>query len=78
MAAANVRSIQALTDLKSALARYGADAQSTRQRLEQELHQTQEWLAERQRHWQWGSAPPSGSRAPGPDGISALHRICPL
>lgn len=49
---ANVRSIQTLADLKTALARYGADAQQMLAQMERTIEQTRQSLAERQRHWQ--------------------------
>jgi len=50
---ANVRSIEALSELRTALVRYRAEVQASLRRLEQERQRTQAWLAERQRHWQF-------------------------
>ncbi len=52
MSSANVRSIQTLTDLKTRLARFGAESQAALQRMEIELRRTLEWLDERRRHWE--------------------------
>ena len=52
MSDANVRSINTLTDLKTNLARFGAESRSALQQMEIELRRTQEWLAERKRHWE--------------------------
>lgn len=52
MSAANVRNIQALADLKAALARFKSDALEPLHAAQQEIQRTQEWLGERERHWQ--------------------------
>ncbi|MBK8540742.1 MAG: hypothetical protein IPL60_12175 [Ardenticatenia bacterium] len=52
MSRANVRSIQSLRDLKSDLACFGGDSRAALQRMEMESRRTQEWLDERQRHWE--------------------------
>ena len=52
MSSANVRSIQTLTDLKTGLARFGAESAAALQRMELELRRTLEWLDERRRHWE--------------------------
>ncbi len=52
MSAANVRNIQALADLKAALARFKSDALEPIHAAQQEIQRAQEWLAERERHWQ--------------------------
>jgi len=51
MSSANVRNIQALADLKAALARFKSDALAPIHAAQQELERAQEWLAERERHW---------------------------
>ena len=48
---ANVKSIQALADLKTMLARYGGDVQETLQRMTRTIEQTRHTLTERQNHW---------------------------
>ena len=48
---ANVRSIQTLSDFKSALARFVGDAQSSLNAAQLEIRRTLEWLAQRQNHW---------------------------
>jgi len=48
---ANVKSIQALADLKTMLARYGGDVQETLQRMARTIEQTRHTLTERQNHW---------------------------
>ena len=50
--AANVLSIQALDDLKTALARFGGEAQAALAAAEIEIQRTLRWLAERLRYWQ--------------------------
>ena len=50
--AANVKSIQLLADLKTSLARYGADAQQMLAQMERTIDETRQSLVERQRHWQ--------------------------
>lgn len=52
MSAANVRNIQVLADMKAALTRFKSDAQAQLLAAQQEIQRTQEWLAERERHWQ--------------------------
>lgn len=52
MSAANVRNIQVLADMKAALARFKSDAQAQLLATQQEIRRAQEWLAERERHWQ--------------------------
>lgn len=52
MSAANVFNIQALSDLKAALARFKSDALEPIHAAQQEIQRTQEWLTERERHWQ--------------------------
>ncbi|MGB0383839.1 MAG: hypothetical protein ACPGWR_03365 [Ardenticatenaceae bacterium] len=49
---ANVRSIQALSDLRGALGRFSGEAQTSLNAAQLEIRRTLEWLAERQRHWQ--------------------------
>lgn len=49
---ANVRSIEALSELRGALARFTGEAQSSLNAAQLEIRRTLEWLAERQRHWQ--------------------------
>jgi len=51
MADVNVRSIEALLDLRTGLVRYVADAQSSVTRLDHELRRMQAWLTERERYW---------------------------
>ncbi len=48
---ANIKSIQALADLKTMLARYGSDVQETLQRMTRTIEQTRHTLTERQNHW---------------------------
>ena len=48
---ANVKSIQALSDLKTMLARYGSDVQETLQRMTRTVEQTRHALTERQNYW---------------------------
>jgi len=48
---ANVKSIQALSDLKTMLARYGSDVPETLQRMTRTIEQTRQALTERQNHW---------------------------
>jgi len=47
----HVRSIQALEDLKSALGRFGGEAQMALQAAEQEIRRTLDWLQERLKYW---------------------------
>jgi hypothetical protein len=49
---ANVLSIQKLEDLRSALGRFGGEAQEALNATAQELQRTFEWLRERQTYWQ--------------------------
>ena len=49
--AANVRAIQALTELRNALRRFGRGAQEALASAEIEIRRTQEWLREREAHW---------------------------
>jgi hypothetical protein len=48
---AQVRSIQALEDLKGALGRFGGEAQMALQAAEQEIRRTLDWLQERRNYW---------------------------
>jgi hypothetical protein len=48
---AQVRSIQALEDLKGALGRFGGEAQTSLQAAEQEIRRTLDWLQERLNYW---------------------------
>jgi hypothetical protein len=48
---AQVRSIQALEDLKGALGRFGGEAQMALQAAEQEIRRTLDWLQERLNYW---------------------------
>jgi len=48
---ANVRSIQALEELKGALNRFGGEAQESLSAAEVEIRRTFDWLRERQNHW---------------------------
>lgn len=48
---ANVRSIQALSELKGTLKRFVGETQSSLNAAEIEIRSTLEWLAERQTHW---------------------------
>lgn len=52
MPSANVLSVQALEDLKSALNRYGGEAREALDAAEIEIRRTFDWLEERQNHWQ--------------------------
>lgn len=49
---ANVRSIDALVQLKSGFSYYSIEAQAALQRIHQELIHTKEWLFDRQHYWQ--------------------------
>lgn len=49
---ANLRSLQTLEDLKSALGRFRGEAQEALLAIEQEIRRTLDWLQERQNHWQ--------------------------
>ncbi len=48
---ANVKSIQALADLKTMLARYSGDVQATLQRMTRTIEQTRHALTKRQNYW---------------------------
>lgn len=50
--AANIRAIQALTELRNALGRFAGNAQEALRAAELEIRRTQEWLREREAHWQ--------------------------
>lgn len=52
MSSVNVRSIQTLTDLKTALAQFAGESREALQRMELETRRTLEWLEERCRHWE--------------------------
>lgn len=49
---ANVLSIQAIEDLKTALSRFGNEAQEALSAAEPEIRRTLDWLQERLNHWQ--------------------------
>jgi predicted nucleic acid-binding Zn-ribbon protein len=49
---ANVQSVQALADLKAALARFSGEAREVLLAVEQEIRRTFDWLQERLNHWQ--------------------------
>ncbi|MFQ5856279.1 MAG: hypothetical protein ACE5LU_11610 [Anaerolineae bacterium] len=49
---ANVLTIHALEELKGALRRFGGEARDALWAAEREIRRTQEWLQERQVHWQ--------------------------
>lgn len=49
---ANVLSIQALEDFRTALSRFGGEAQDALRSAELEIRRTLEWLVEAQRRWQ--------------------------
>ncbi len=49
---ANVRSVQALIDLRNGLNRFSNDAQGSLQTAEQEIRRVEEWLRQRLAHWQ--------------------------
>lgn len=49
---AHVRAIQTLADLKSALSRFAGRARGALRSAEDEIRRTQEWLREREAHWQ--------------------------
>lgn len=51
-ASANVRSIQALSDLRGAWGRFASEAYESLKAAEMEIRRTFEWLAERERYWQ--------------------------
>lgn len=48
----NLRDLQTLTDLQSALGRFAVGTQESLHAAEAEIHRTQEWLQERVSHWQ--------------------------
>lgn len=48
---ANVQSIEAITDLRTALLRFGDEARQTLTAAEQELQRTEDWLRERLNYW---------------------------
>lgn len=48
---ANVLSIQAIEDLKTALSHFGNEAQEVLSAAELEIHRTLDWLQERLNHW---------------------------
>lgn len=48
----DLQDLQVLSDLQVALARFAQDAQESLRRAQNEIHQTQEWLQERNNHWQ--------------------------
>jgi len=50
--AVHVRAIRALTELKDALGRFAGGAQEALRAAEIEIRRTQEWLREREAHWQ--------------------------
>lgn len=52
MRGADVRSIQALADLRAMLLRFGADTESALRAMDAQVRQTLEYLGERQRHWE--------------------------
>lgn len=52
MRGADVRSIQALTDLRAMLLRFGADTEAALRAMDAQVRQTLEYLGERQRHWE--------------------------
>ena len=49
---ANVLAIHALDELRSALGAFSSEAQQVLGAAAQEIQRTQDWLAERQAHWQ--------------------------
>ncbi len=52
MSAANIHNIQVLADLKAALARFKSDALEPIHAAQQEIQRAQQWLADREKHWQ--------------------------
>ena len=67
MAESNVRSIEALDDLRTALLRFDADAQEGLRLAEQQVQQTAVWLERAKTHWQreaqrWNEAAQQGLR----------------
>jgi hypothetical protein len=50
--AANVRAINSLDELRSALVQFRAGAQESLQAVAQEIGRTLDWLGERKQHWQ--------------------------
>lgn len=52
MRGADVRSIQALADLRAMLLRFGADTEAALRAMDAQVRHTLEYLGERQRHWE--------------------------
>ena len=52
MSSANIKAIQALEAMRSALLKFKADAADSLNAMLSESRRTKEWLQERQRHWQ--------------------------
>lgn len=52
MRGADVRSIHALADLRTALVRFGAETEAALRAMDAQVRQTLEYLYERQRHWE--------------------------
>ncbi|MBC7228223.1 MAG: hypothetical protein H5T61_13500 [Thermoflexales bacterium] len=52
MRGADIRSIQALADLRAGLMRFGADTEAALRAMDAQVRQTLEYLGERQRHWE--------------------------
>lgn len=52
MRGADLRSIQALADLRAGLLRFGADTEAALRAMDAQVRQTLEYLGERQRHWE--------------------------
>ncbi len=52
MRGADVRSIQALADLRATLLRFGADTEAALRAMDVQVRQTLEYLGERRRHWE--------------------------
>lgn len=52
MNGADVRSIQALADLRAMLLRFGTDSEAALRAMDAHVRQTLEYLGERQRHWE--------------------------
>ncbi len=52
MRGADVRSIQALADLRATLLRFGADTEAALRAMDAQVRHTLEYLGERQRHWE--------------------------
>lgn len=51
-ASANVRSIEALSEFRGALAHFTSEVQNSLNATQLEIRRTQQWLAERERYWQ--------------------------